>query len=743
MKKVSLTINVLFLLLLFGLFAGCSKDDGDNGGDTIITPSEVNQLELVTIQMPSTLSSGQYSGTFNQAPISLIAVDDNNLVFVVPPSAVGESTLNIESLDISLNYNVHETVLTATPDEEMTSFFDITTSFISDIETETNEDAEIANEYIAAFNDYYSSLDDNGKTQIATYYKANRDLFENIYNEEENLNRVANFNNINTQLLKHKVATFAFSTGVALVILAPEPVEKALGTVIAVIAWKKSKGYLSGLMTAKLRKINVAIGELLSDINRSSQTSLTFVNAENRSFPLNIQQRDIESNDNGSENEGLSNFFGSHDLFSTGVDKLNVAIEFVNDNLFFSNIPLIPVYNMPAQQAAETVEISETVFESLSFSISDEQVELTSLTYTDGMVNITLTVNDAENLDVDYIESQLQYTYQDELNTISGSFPVTISLMGEPSIFTDAAIIKSIRAMAGADNSDPRWDSQDENEVRDLLIEKGCTVVNYRVTSFGVTSSTSLTTLPETLGNMDQLKTLNLHSNALTSLPASIANLTLLEELHLHGNQLTSIPSEIESLENLKILNLHANQLTSLPEEVYNLSNLEALIISYNDLTEISASIGNLTNLTHFEIGYYGSTHYDFFEHNTISTLPASIGNLSNLSIFYAGGVGLTSLPPEIGNLSNLAELELANNNLTTLPSEIGGLTSGQNLNLNGNANLSSIPVSIINSGFHSLLVMDCEALLCLPSEVWAHFGNNVTLNSNTGMQYGDINCSN
>src|SRR5690606_28431694 len=129
MKKVNLTTNALFLLLTFSLFVGCSKDDdANNDGETgIITPSEVNQLEFVTIQMPNAVTSEEYTGTFNETLINIIAIDDNNLAFVVPSTVIGESTLTIDGLELSLNYNVQETVLSSTPDEEMSTFFDITT----------------------------------------------------------------------------------------------------------------------------------------------------------------------------------------------------------------------------------------------------------------------------------------------------------------------------------------------------------------------------------------------------------------------------------------------------------------------------------------------------------------------------------------------------------------------------------------------------------------------------------------
>jgi Leucine-rich repeat (LRR) protein len=58
----------------------------------------------------------------------------------------------------------------------------------------------------------------------------------------------------------------------------------------------------------------------------------------------------------------------------------------------------------------------------------------------------------------------------------------------------------------------------------------------------------------------------------------------LLEELWLDGNRLTSIPSFIGNLTNLKHLDLSVNQLTDLTEEIGCCTQLIDLTLSTNDL---------------------------------------------------------------------------------------------------------------------------------------------------------------
>uniref|UniRef100_UPI002623B4C3 leucine-rich repeat domain-containing protein n=1 Tax=uncultured Microscilla sp. TaxID=432653 RepID=UPI002623B4C3 len=73
-----------------------------------------------------------------------------------------------------------------------------------------------------------------------------------------------------------------------------------------------------------------------------------------------------------------------------------------------------------------------------------------------------------------------------------------------------------------------------------------------------------LTSLPENLGKLVNLKYLFLKNTQLTSLPESIGELVNLQELCLSDTQLTSLPENLGKLVNLKHLDLSNNQLTSL-----------------------------------------------------------------------------------------------------------------------------------------------------------------------------------
>ena len=83
---------------------------------------------------------------------------------------------------------------------------------------------------------------------------------------------------------------------------------------------------------------------------------------------------------------------------------------------------------------------------------------------------------------------------------------------------------------------------------------------------YGANDEDKLTELPEWLGQLTQLQSLNLSSNRLTALPEWLGQLTQLQTLYLSYNQLTALPEWLGQLTQLQSLDLSDNQLTALPE---------------------------------------------------------------------------------------------------------------------------------------------------------------------------------
>ena len=83
-----------------------------------------------------------------------------------------------------------------------------------------------------------------------------------------------------------------------------------------------------------------------------------------------------------------------------------------------------------------------------------------------------------------------------------------------------------------------------------------------------VLSSLSLTSLPESLGELTQLAMLYVTNNQLVALPGSLGQLTQLQYLDLHDNQLMSLPESLRQLGRLEELYLHRSDALGLPIEV-------------------------------------------------------------------------------------------------------------------------------------------------------------------------------
>ncbi len=89
--------------------------------------------------------------------------------------------------------------------------------------------------------------------------------------------------------------------------------------------------------------------------------------------------------------------------------------------------------------------------------------------------------------------------------------------------------------------------------------------------------------------------TLSLGSAPFSGFPRELCALSHLTALNLNYNyDLTSLPLEIGNLIQLKRLNISRNRLKSLPHTIGNLTNLKYLYARYNHLTRLPRSVANL-----------------------------------------------------------------------------------------------------------------------------------------------------
>jgi len=106
-----------------------------------------------------------------------------------------------------------------------------------------------------------------------------------------------------------------------------------------------------------------------------------------------------------------------------------------------------------------------------------------------------------------------------------------------------------------------------------------------------------LSSIPEQIGELTALTSLDLSVNQLTALPESIGGLNALTRLVLSFNQLTALPESIGGLNALTNLYLDGNRLTALPESIGGLNALTRLVLSFNQLTPSPALLDGLYEL--------------------------------------------------------------------------------------------------------------------------------------------------
>ncbi|XP_006663295.1 disease resistance protein RGA2-like [Oryza brachyantha] len=212
------------------------------------------------------------------------------------------------------------------------------------------------------------------------------------------------------------------------------------------------------------------------------------------------------------------------------------------------------------------------------------------------------------------------------------------------------------------------------------------------------------TMIPGCITKLPKLIYLNLSgSSMLFSLPESIGEMGSLMYLDLSGcSGIQRVPQSFGKL-NLSYLDLsNCSSLKGVSEILGNLTKLQHLNLSYCQYVEKLGNLGNLTKLRYFHFSSSGSpgvSEKDVFgggtklEYLNLSTeftdtkikrLPEAVGSFIKLKYLnLSGWTELEELPRSWGALQNLIHLDLSNcYKIKGVPETLGSLTKLQNLNL-------------------------------------------------------------
>lgn len=218
-------------------------------------------------------------------------------------------------------------------------------------------------------------------------------------------------------------------------------------------------------------------------------------------------------------------------------------------------------------------------------------------------------------------------------------------------------------------------------------------------------SENRIAEIPEAIGGLSSLQVLDLHGNTISELPESIGNLLNLLHLDLRGNQLRSLPPTIDRLVRLQELDLSSNGLPSLPESIGLLVSLRKLNIETNNIEEIPHTIGRCVSLKELHADY-----------NRLKALPEAVGRIESLEILTVRYNNIRQLPTTMASLSNFKELDISFNELESVPESFCFATTLVKMNISNNfADLQYLPRSIGNLESLEELDMSNNQIRVLP----------------------------
>ncbi|XP_019189983.1 PREDICTED: putative disease resistance protein RGA1 [Ipomoea nil] len=170
--------------------------------------------------------------------------------------------------------------------------------------------------------------------------------------------------------------------------------------------------------------------------------------------------------------------------------------------------------------------------------------------------------------------------------------------------------------------------------------------------------------------------------------PKMFNGLKCVRVLRLCGCKLQKLPKEIGDLLQLRYIDLSCSNIEELPDSICSLDNLQTLRLRRCEyFSRLPEGIGNLRHLSKIYLSW-----------SKVEELPDSICSLDNLEILNLKGcVYLSSLPEGIENLRHLRKIYLSESKVEELPDSICSLDNLEILDLRGCDCLSSLPEEIGN----------------------------------------------
>lgn len=428
------------ILLLVGLMLfSCSKEDtvpiltGENGG-------QISRFQLVTVDFGNnTIPNDTYSGTFNNEPVTLSKIEDNKLLFYVKETTpLGQTQLSIPSLNnTKIVYEVVEATLTQSPTATLQPLMDFQAQYGATL-TNTPEDAPYLQNH-NSFTQYFANLSGEDHIKAAKFYKTNKTIFDAVYttNYDAIQGRAANqtqadfdFQLYRSLILRHKLAVAVTVIAGTLAATPPyEAIETGTCIAVALVGIYKARSFHGQIIDDVFRVVQIKLNNELGLNNRMANAPnaiLTLTDNQATTLPFAVNARNFSNTDSNVQKELVQTYFTAKNKLNNFINDLNTAINWINNNVPLLTLSTINTVEVPATAALNSFDTNAQVMQRFSFSVNHPNLSLENATLqSDGQLN--LKVKFVGNPSTTTINSTLNYTYNDDFSSFTGSFPIEVN----------------------------------------------------------------------------------------------------------------------------------------------------------------------------------------------------------------------------------------------------------------------------------------------------------------------------
>ena len=425
MKKLLLSITIIiFSTFLFS----CSKDDtasdsiDENGG-------QIYRYQVVTINVGSTsLTNNVYLGTLAGTTVELTKVADHELVFYVPETTpIGATELHINSLNnAKINYEVKDVILTQSVDETLAPLETNFENYGNQLSTASQDIPFVQNH--STMMSYYNGLSIEEKSEVAKFYKVNKTIIDAVYNTDYSTIQGRNIDMQENRalVLRFKAALAVGMIGSAVAIAEPSNIIRPIAIGVAIAGISAAVDYHFELIDRNINIIEMKINALTGTNNRNTNSQLSLTENVATTLPFNVNVRPIQETDSNSQQEYMKLYFATKNRLNELISNINEAILWVNNAIPFVSFDTLPLAQVSSSANPVTANVTSQIMQKINFSISHPNLSLETATLqSNGQLN--LKVKFVGNPTATSISSTLNYTYNDDFSSFSGSFPIKIN----------------------------------------------------------------------------------------------------------------------------------------------------------------------------------------------------------------------------------------------------------------------------------------------------------------------------